>query len=159
MAMINTLRRFGGRLAVLGLLAAVATAPALAAGKALFVEQASQQGFNGTVTALQRAISHNGMMVMGRVNQARVLSMTGLHLKGSQSFLVGNPTVGKKLFAMNPAVGAVLPLRVYVWQHAGHAYVGYFQPSALLGAVDAKLVGPGRMMDQKFAAIVQDATR
>jgi uncharacterized protein (DUF302 family) len=67
---------------------------------------------------------------MGMLNQAHALSMTGLHLQGAESFFVGNPVVGKKLFAADPAVGAVVPLRIYVWEKGGETHVGYFQPSA-----------------------------
>jgi len=149
---------FASIAAGLTLLTAVSAAPALAAGGATFVHQESQHSFSGTVSALKKSISGNGMMVMGHINQAKVLSMTGLHLKGGQSFLVGNPRVGKKLFKMNPAAGAVLPLRVYVWEHDGHAYVGYFQPSDLLEGIDSHLAKPGHMMDKKFKMILKGAT-
>lgn len=155
---VRPLYRMGRKAAAVGLLTALATTSALASG-ATFVQKVSHQGFNATVSALKHSISANGMMVMGHINQKQVLSMTGLHLENGQSFLVGNPAVGKKLFAMDPAVGAVLPLRVYVWSQAGHTYVGYFEPAQLLGGINAKLAGPGKMMNHKFAAIVHGATQ
>ncbi|APZ42722.1 hypothetical protein BW247_11660 [Acidihalobacter ferrooxydans] len=148
----------GRQLAAVGLLTTVATTTAFAAGTA-FVSQASHQGFNATVSALKRSVASNGLMVMGKINQQRILSMTGLQLKGAESFLVGNPTVGKKLFAMDPAVGAVIPARMYVWVKGGTTYVGYFEPSHLMGSINPKLTMPGKMMDKKFAAIAHDATR
>lgn len=153
----SAFHRFTSITAAVILLAAVSSVPAMAAG-ARFIHRESTHGFAGTVSALKKSISNNGMMVMGKINQARVLSMTGLHLKGGESFLVGNPRVGKKLFRMSFAAGAVLPLRMYVWEHGGHAYVGYFQPSDLLEGVDARLAKPGHMMDRKFKAILTGAT-
>ena len=130
-----------------------------ASGSVLFDAYTTSQSFTATVSALQHAVSHNGMMVLGTLNQAGALKTTGLQLKGAESFFVGNPVAGKKLFQMNPAVGAELPLRVFVWVDAqGKTEVGYFQPSALMGAVNASLAKPGMMMNQKLAMIVQQAT-
>lgn len=124
-----------------------------------FIQAQSSQSFDSTVSQLKHAISGNGMLVMGHIDQANVLKMTGLHLKGAESFLVGNPKVGKKLFKMSPAAGAVLPLQMYVWEQGGKSHVGYFQPSDLLTAVDSKLSQPGQMMDKKFHMILQGATQ
>lgn len=152
------LSRLAGQTAAVGLLTALVTTAALASGPT-FIQQSSRHDFSQTVSALRHAIADNGMMVMGQINQQRVLGMTGLHLTGARSFLVGNPAVGKKLFAMDPAVGAVLPLRVFVWYRSGSTYIGYFKPSELLADINPKLEGPGRMIDHKFRAILQGATR
>lgn len=141
----------------LALVAALAAAPAFASGT--FVQKTSSHGFAATVSALKRSVSASGLMVMGQVNQARVLSMTGLRLEGAHAFLVGNPTLGKKLFSMNPAVGAVVPVRVYVWASGGAVHVGYFRPSDLLTSISPKLARPGHMLDKKLAAILDGATR
>lgn len=124
-----------------------------------FVRVKSSHSYGQTVKALQYAIKNNGLMVMGRVNQKAILSMTGLHLQGDESFLVGNPRVGKKLFGMNPAVAAVIPARISVWAEHGQTYVGYFKPSSLMGDVSGKLAKPGEMLDIKFRKIVKQATQ
>lgn len=135
----------------------LAWAPAWAGSATPFIRKVSHHSFKQTVSSLKHSAAANGMMVMGHLNQAQVLTMTGLHLPGAQSFLIGNPSVGKKLFAKNPAVGAVVPLRVFVWKRSGHTYVGYFQPSALLSAISPQLGKPGRMLNRKFSAIVGGA--
>jgi len=94
---------------------------------------------------------------MGKVNQKAILSMTGLNLKGAESFLVGNPRLGKKLFSMNPAVAAVVPARISVWVSHGATYIGYFQPSSQMNAISGGLAKPGKMLDMKFHKIVEDA--
>lgn len=124
-----------------------------------FVTVKSEHNYPDTVNALQHSIKSNGLMVMGRVNQKAILSMTGLHLAGAESFLIGNPRVGKKLFSMNPAVAAVVPARISVWVSNGTTYVGYFKPSSQLSALSSQLAKPGEMLDMKFEKIVQQATR
>lgn len=142
-------------------IAALGAGTALAAGSSgeLFIQGASAESFAQTVGSLKRAVSRNGMMVMGHLDQKKALSMTGLELAGAETFFVGNPVVGKKLFGMSPAVGAVVPLRIYAWEAGGQAHVGYFQPSALLAAVNPKLGMAGKMLDQKFARILADTIR
>lgn len=124
-----------------------------------FVTVKSAHGYSATLDALQHSIKNNGLMVMGKVNQKAILSITGLKLEGEESFLVGNPRVGKKLFSMNRAVAAVIPARISVWVEHGRTYVGYFRPSALMGMISHELSAPGTMLDRKFAKIVQEATR
>lgn len=124
-----------------------------------FVKVTSHESFPATVSALKRAVSSNHMMVMGHINQARVLSMTGLHLKGAESFLVGNPQMGKKAFGMNPAAGVVLPARIYVWADHGTTYVGYFKPSSLLTQVSPGFSMMGGMLDRKLDMIATDAAK
>jgi len=124
-----------------------------------FVQRSSSQSYTETLASLKRAIAGNGMMVLGQLDQKGALSMTGLHLAGAHTFFVGNPVVGKKLFQSDPAVGAVVPLRVYVWIDAsGRTRIGYFEPSRLLTAIDPHLAKAGAMLDKTFARIVAQAT-
>lgn len=138
---------------------ALAAAPAVAQSPGGgFVTVKSAHPYGQTVNALQHAIKGNGLMVMGKVNQKAILSMTGLHLEGAESFLVGNPRVGKKLFGMSPSVAAVVPARISVWVDHGTTYIGYFKPSAQMGAISSELAKPGKMLDMKFQKIVQEAS-
>lgn len=85
--------------------------------------------------------------------------MTGLRLK-AESFLVGNPNVGKKLFSANPAVGLYVPVRIFVYEGSnGHTYVSYEVPSATLGQLNNPKVSMiARMLDKKIQSIAQAAT-
>lgn len=124
-----------------------------------FIQSASSKSFSSTVSTLKHAISSNGMMVLGKLNQAGALKTTDLKLKGAESFFVGNPVVGKKMFKMDPAVGIGLPMRVYVWvDHSGKTHIGYYQPSAILGTVNSMLGTKGKMMNKKLSMIVKQAT-
>lgn len=150
---VNNLKRR----AATGLLVAgsMLAAPAFA-GQGHFIKVASHHAFAGTVHALKEAVAHNDMMVMGRVNQSKVLAMTGLRLQG-EAFLVGNPVMGKKAFGMDPAAGAVLPARIYVWTQGGRTYIGYFEPSSLLTQISPGLGMMGGMLNRKLAMVAHQA--
>jgi uncharacterized protein (DUF302 family) len=116
--------------AVLPLLALLLAGPAQAQNR---IVVPSSRSFSSTVGAIRSGVARGGMMVMATVNQGRMLSMTGLQVHATL-LLVGNPTVGKMLFAQNPGVGLYVPLRVYVYQAKnGRVYISYDQPSSLLG--------------------------
>ena len=146
-------------------LAIAAAGPACAAthsgsGATDFITMKSHRSYKATVSALKRATAGHGMMVMGTIHQAHVLSMTGLHLKGGEAFLVGNPHIGKLAFKADPAAGAALPPRIYVYTKAGAAYVSYFKPSAELNAIDPKLGAKmGGKLDHALHAIAEHATK
>ena len=110
------------------------------------------------VSSLKTAVSSAGMMVLGTLDQAGALSVTGLHLKGAETFFVGNPTVGKKLFAMDPAIGVEIPVGFYLWVNpTGKTEVGYFAPPSVFKAVSPKLAGQGPMFAQIASKIAHAA--
>lgn len=120
---------------------------------------ASQKSFDQTVNQLKSAVSQGGMMVMGEVNQGNMLAMTGLKLKANL-FLVGNPTVGKKIFEQDPAAGLYVPIRVFVYEGKdGKTYVSYDKPSSLLAPLNNKDISmTAGMLDQKLEGLAQMAT-
>jgi|GEM_PF-2062705 uncharacterized protein (DUF302 family) len=124
-----------------------------------FLTATTPKSFSSAVSSLKTAVSSAGMMVLGQLNQAGALSVTGLHLKGAETFFVGNPTVGKKLFAMDPAIGAVIPVRMYVFvNNAGKTEVGYLGPVKLAAAVDVPLAKPAAMIAKVADKVVQKVT-
>lgn len=148
------------RAALAALLAAgslLASATAFADGSN-FVKVESTHSFSSTISALKTSITSNKMMVMGQINQGRVLSMTGLHLQG-ESFLVGSPVMGKKAFGMDPAAGVALPTRVYVWEQGGKTYIGYIKPSSILTQVSPGFAKMAGMVDQKIMMITEGAAK
>ncbi len=128
------------------------------AGGSNFVKIESTHSFPATISALKTSVTSNKMMVMGQINQGRVLSMTGLHLQG-ESFLVGSPVMGKKAFGMDPAAGVVLPARVYVWEQGGKTYIGYIKPSFVLNEVSPGFAMMANMLDQKLAMVAEGAAK
>jgi uncharacterized protein (DUF302 family) len=143
---------------LLGLVfAGLFTLPASAQESRVTVE--STHSFEQTVDKLKEAVGHGGMMVMAQVDQGHMLSMTGLNLKVTL-FLVGNPTVGKKLFDQNHGVGLYVPLRVFVYENAdGKTFVSYDKPSSLLEQFNDKQIDMvAGMLDQKIQGLAQMAT-
>ena len=120
----------------------------------------SQKSFDQTVAGLKSAVGQGGMMVMATVDQGNMLSMTGLRLKATL-FLVGNPTVGKKLFEQDHAVGLYVPLRVFVYDDKdGKTYVTYDKPSELLGHFNNQEIDQtAQMLDHKLESLVHMVTQ
>jgi uncharacterized protein (DUF302 family) len=142
-----------------GLTVMLAAFSGLAWAQGGVVTTQSKRDFNQTVSQVKSATGQNGLMVMGHLNQGRMLSMTGLHLN-AESFLVGNPNVGKKLFSADPAVGLYVPVRIFVYEGSdGHTYVTYERPSAALGQFNNPKVSMiAKMLDEKVQRIAQQAT-
>jgi uncharacterized protein (DUF302 family) len=144
--------------AVFTLLLAGLFVPAVSAQSARVTVE-STHSYEQTVAQLKTTVSHGGMMVMGQVNQGNMLKMTGLSLK-AELFLVGNPMIGKQLFAENHGVGLYVPFRVFVYEGTdGKTYVSYDKPSALLDQFNnSKINGVAAMLDKKLAGLAQMAT-
>jgi len=108
-----------------------------------------------TLSTLRKIVADNGMMVMGELHQGKVLKMTGLTVK-SESVFLGNPNVGKKLFAIEPGAGVALPIRVNIFENSdSETVVAYVPPSKLLaGFNNPKLEKAAGMLDGKLAKLV-----
>ena len=142
----------------IALIAAFVAAPALADNGRVTV--VSHSSFEKTVENLEGAVGQGGMMVMAKVDQGNMLSMTGLELK-AKLFLIGNPMVGKKLFAQDPGVGLYVPLRVFVAESKdGKVVISYDKASSLLGQFENDTIQKtAAMLDQKLAGLVKMAAR
>ncbi len=115
----------------------------------------SKMDYNGTINAIKKAVSGGGMMVLAELNQGKILSMTGLQVKG-HSFFVGNPNVGKKAFSADPSVGLVIPVRINVYEKNGKTYVNYFKPSDLFASFnDKKVKMIGGKLDEKLGMMMK----
>lgn len=116
--------------------------------------------FTKTVDNVKKLVAKNGMSVMGEINQGKMLSMTGLKLNGTTLFL-GNPTVGKKLLSADPAVGLVIPIRLYVFENKdGKTTISYYKPSELLAQYHNPEVDMvGKMLDDKLEMLTSMAAK
>jgi len=124
----------------------------------LLVRVQAQGSVSQVAGRLKQAVSQNGLMVMGQLNQGKVLGMTGANVE-SQSFFVGNPKLGKKLFEADEGVGVVVPVRVNVYRDGqGHTVISYLKPSEELKAYGSQgLDKMAPMLDQKLHAIAAAA--
>jgi len=114
----------------------------------------SEKSFEQVTDAVKSLVTKSGMMVLGEVDQGKILSMTGLKVK-AHLFLVGNPTIGKKLFEQVQAVGLYVPFRVFVYNDEdGKTFVSYDQPSTLLSQFDNdEVTMVGRKLDEKLSGL------
>ncbi|MEX0999033.1 MAG: DUF302 domain-containing protein [Thermodesulfobacteriota bacterium] len=124
------------------------------------VEVTSSLSFDQTVDKVRTLVAKNGMMVMGEIDQGKMLSMTGLKLKGI-SLIVGNPTVGKKIFSSEPAAGLAIPIRLYIFEDSDHRVViSYYKPSELLSQYhDNEIDMVGTMLDQKLEKLTSMSSK
>lgn len=107
------------------------------------------------VGQLEKMVADGGMMVMGELNQGKILAMTGLKVQ-SESLFVGSPTVGKNLFSAQPGAGLVVPVRINIYQDAeGRTVVSYVPPSEQLAGFDDDAVNRiAAMLDENLAKMV-----
>ena len=139
--------------AVAGLLALSGTA--FAANRGPVVQVKARGSVDQVLDNLKKAVASNGMMVMGELHQGKVLEMTGLRVK-SETVFVGNPTVGKDVFAADPGAGVVLPVRINVFDDGhGNTIISYVPPSHVLGEFgNPKVTEIARMLDGKLQNLV-----
>ena len=155
-------------MAVAALVGAMIAFPSYAVGadhsfKPQRVEVQSSKSFEDVTDAIGKLVAKSGMMVMAEVDQGKMLSMTGLKLK-ARLFLVGNPTVGKKVFEQNHAVGLYVPPRIFVYNvfvyndASGKTFIAYDKPSSLLAQFDSKEISMvGKMLDEKLNGLASMA--
>ena len=110
--------------------------------------------FDDTVAQLKQMVAKHGMMILGEVNQGKILSMTGLKLKATSLF-VGNPTIGKKLFSANPGIGVAVPIRVSVYEDkAGSVHISYVKPSKQFAPFkNDEIAMVGKKMDENLSML------
>jgi uncharacterized protein (DUF302 family) len=114
----------------------------------------SSKDFEGTESAIKKAVSGGGMQVLSEMDQGNILSMTGLSVK-VHTFFIGNPNVGKEAFSADPSVGLVIPVRVNVYEENGKTYVSYFKPSELFASYNNQKVKMiGDKLDGKLQSMV-----
>ena len=108
-----------------------------------------------TVSQLTKMVADGGMMVMGELHQGKVLAMTGLKVQ-SETLFVGSPTVGKKLFSVQPGAGLVVPVRINIYADAqGRTVVSYIPPSQQLSGFGDEAVDQiAKMLDGNLAKMM-----
>jgi len=114
----------------------------------------SKKSFDETVDQLHQLVAKNGMMVLAEVNHGKILSMTGLDVKGIALF-VGNPQIGKELFTANRGTGLAVPIRLNIYEGSdGKTYVNYVKPSTQLASFSNEMINKiGEKLDQKLAML------
>ncbi len=114
----------------------------------------SKKSFDDTVNELRQLVAKNGMMVLAEINHGKILSMTGIDVKGISLF-VGNPMIGKQLFNANRGVGLAVPIRLNIYEGSdGKTYVNYVKPSEQLASFNSEAISKiAQMLDQKIGML------
>ena len=155
---MNTTKRMISVFAVLfvvGLAAGLPVTGAQAADGPAIHQTVVNGSVDDALKKIKKMVADSGMMVMGELHQGKVLEMTGLKVK-SESIFVGSPTMGKKLFSVEPGAGQVVPVRINIFENAkGQTVVSYIAPSRLLAGFDNhELDMMAGMLDEKLAGMV-----
>ena len=155
---MKSIKRMTSVLSVLLIVGLVAGPLALNAQAAdgLTINQTVVKGsVDDVLKMITKMVADNGMMVMGELHQGKVLEMTGLKVK-SESIFVGNPTMGKKIFSVEPGAGQIIPVRINIFENAeGQTVVSYITPSSLLaGFNNPELDKMTGMLDEKLGGMV-----
>jgi uncharacterized protein (DUF302 family) len=120
--------------AVIAVVVACATAPALAQAPQLVTKKSAHDAA-ATVARLEAAITKRGAVIAAKVDHAAAAKANGMELRPAIVVIFGNPKLGTPLMQSSPTAGLDLPMRVLVWQDtAGAVMVGYWPPSSLAAA-------------------------
>ncbi|MBX9640353.1 MAG: DUF302 domain-containing protein, partial [Mycobacteriaceae bacterium] len=101
----------------------------------------------------------HGMVILGDLNEETRLEAVGVQSQRAHSFFIGDPQIGKTLFSVTQAIGAVVPVRVTVWSNGrgGPALISYFDPAPEFAAVDPALADAGKKVSDAIRTTVDSA--
>lgn len=121
------------------------------------VEVTSHNSFGATVGKFERAVSQNGLIVLKKFNQQKMLSMVGVHAKKGMTFEIFHPKFGKNVHNNNMVGFLALPLRVLVLQQGSGVNIYYQRPSVVLSPFG--LSDLGNRLDPVVSRIVDEAAK
>lgn len=125
------------------------------------VDKVSNQGFAGTVKAVETTLKKNGFMIVATIDHQNMLTMVGTKIKGSKTIEFGKPDMMKMLMPMAPEAGLEMPGRFYIWErNDGKTTVSYYKPSVGFGKYGNEMMTKmGKDMDGMWGMIVDEATK
>lgn len=120
---------------------------------------ATQQKFDALMGRLERAITDNGMGLVGQARASRGAASHGVKIPGNTVVKVFRNDYAVRMLAASVPAGIEAPLRIYVTENAdGSASLTYRKPSAVFAAYgNAKLDAMSKELDPIFEKIVRDA--
>ena len=124
------------------------------------VELVSGRNFDDTVQHLQWEFGGFGLTVVTALDYQQILKKLKVQVGRAAVFEVMRRDWAKTLLKEDPALGVILPVRVYVFERAdGTTIVTYQRPGSMLEAHQSETVRKlGRMLDTKLQAIAGEAT-
>jgi len=153
------MKKFNSVIAVFAVIALVFAGSFTNSGRIMAQERGvvtvqSSKSFDETVDQAKQLVAKNGMMVLAEVNQGKILSMTGIDVKGVSLF-VGNPQVGNKLFSADRGTGLAVPVRLNIYEGKdGKTYLNYIKPSVQLASFNNGMINKiAGKLDQKLGML------
>lgn len=117
------------------------------------IEAESRYPFDKTIEILRRSVEENGLKVVTSIDAQLNLSRAGIKIGGNQILEVFHPKLAAEVFDKDLRAGIIPPLRIYVYEYAGKAYViaqnASDQFSKYYGLADL-----GKRLDNMLASIV-----
>ena len=95
------------------------------------VTKLSPRSVPETVTRLTVMLAAKGITVFAVIDQAAAARAVGLELRETTLVIFGNPAGGTPVMAAVPLAAVDLPLKVLIWDDAGHARVSYYAPATV----------------------------
>jgi uncharacterized protein (DUF302 family) len=84
-----------------------------------------------TVTRLEDLVAARGMTVFAIIDHSGAAQQVGLALRDTKLVVFGSPQSGTPVMDAVPLAALDLPLKILIWDDAGHTKISYLDPSAL----------------------------
>lgn len=146
---VSSVSRFFGASAIAVALLVALVGRAESAGDPDRVDKTSNKSFSDTLTAVEKAVKSQGMMIVAKVDHKNMMSMVGAKINGATTIEFGKPDMGKMLLPMNPAIGLELPAKIYVYELSDGKVIVSYRKGALQFASygNPEVAKAGEMMD------------
>lgn len=81
-------------------------------------------------------VGSSTFMYLAKIDQGRILSLSGHHKKASL-YVLGNPLIGNQILDVTTAAGLYIPFRLFAYEDTeGQAFIAYDVPSTLVQQYD-----------------------
>lgn len=91
----------------------------------------SPHSVRATIDRVVSELEARDIVLFARIDHAGGARAAGLELADEELLIFGDPRAGTLLMQGDPSIGYELPLRLLVWDDAGHTRIGYRPPSEL----------------------------
>jgi uncharacterized protein (DUF302 family) len=106
-------------------------------------------------SAVNASIGSGGLVAMTRIEQGRLLSLSGQPLQATL-YLVGNPLVARELLGHDPAAALYAPFRVAIFADDLGTHVSFDKPSTVFASLDSASIDQIALdLDAKIAAVAE----
>ena len=95
------------------------------------VTKVSPRSVADTVARLEELLSAKNVKLFSVIDQRAAAREAGLDLRDTMLVIFGNPAAGTPVMDAAPLSALDLPLKVLIWDDAGHTKVSYYAPATL----------------------------